>query len=109
MEHATNARTSAGLNFAIAREIIGFMNFNIVSLIVWCSLCRVLFYAFSGIGHGLTFQISAAYCAIVRSLENFPEPATFRMALRAHWSESAYAAVSCASAVRYEFRSAKCM
>jgi hypothetical protein len=44
-----------------------------------------------------------------RSLENFPEPATFKMALRAHSSESTYKAPSCASAVRYEFRSAKCM
>src|SRR5262245_20628868 len=35
-------------------------------------------------GHAFTFQISAAYSAMVRSLENFPEPATFKMALRAH-------------------------
>src|SRR5215472_18740150 len=41
-------------------------------------------------GHGLTCQMSAAYSAIVRSLENFPELATFRMALRAHASGSAY-------------------
>src|SRR4051794_2263320 len=34
-------------------------------------------------GQGLACQISAAYCAMVRSLENFPEPATLRMALRA--------------------------
>ena len=27
---------------------------------------------------------------MVRSLENFPEPATFKIALRAHASESAY-------------------
>jgi hypothetical protein len=26
-------------------------------------------------GHGLTPQISLAYCRIVRSLENFPDPA----------------------------------
>jgi ketosteroid isomerase-like protein len=63
----------------------------------------------SGIGHGSTFQISAAYSAIVRSLENFPEPATFKMALRAHSSESAYSAHSRSSASRYDFRSAKCM
>lgn len=41
-------------------------------------------YAFSGTGHGCTFQMSAAYSAMVRSLENLPEPATFKMALRAH-------------------------
>src|SRR6058998_3464050 len=29
-------------------------------------------------GHGLTCQMSAAYSAMVRSLENFPELATFR-------------------------------
>jgi hypothetical protein len=34
-------------------------------------------YAFSGIGHGCTSHISAAYSAMVRSLENFPELATF--------------------------------
>ena len=41
--------------------------------------------------------MSAAYSRMVRSLENFPEPATFRMALRAHSSPSAYNAHS-----RYE-------
>ena len=46
--------------------------------------------AFYGTGHGFAFQMSAAYSAIVRSLENFPEPATFRMALRAQASASAY-------------------
>ena len=35
-------------------------------------------------GHGLTCQMSAAYSAIVRSLENVPEADTFRIALRAH-------------------------
>src|SRR5580704_1952373 len=33
-----------------------------------------------GTGQGSTFQIPAAYSAIVRSLENFPEPATFNTA-----------------------------
>lgn len=47
-------------------------------------------YAFSGIGHCWTFQISAVYSAIVRSLENVPEPARFKMAVRAHWLGSAY-------------------
>src|SRR4030095_2442506 len=41
-------------------------------------------------GHAFAFQMSAAYSAIVRSLENFPEPATFRIALRDHPAESAY-------------------
>src|SRR2546422_10511823 len=41
-------------------------------------------------GHGFTCQMSDAYSAIVRSLENLPEPATFRIALRAHAPESAY-------------------
>ncbi len=48
-----------------------------------------------GTGHGCTFQISAAYSAIVRSLENFPELATLRIALRAHSPGSAYNAQSC--------------
>ena len=34
-----------------------------------------------GIGHGLAFQISAAYSAMVRSLENLPELAMFKMTL----------------------------
>src|SRR5215472_880632 len=41
-------------------------------------------------GHGFTCQMSAAYSAIVRSLENLPEPATLRIALRAHAPGSAY-------------------
>src|SRR5581483_10184233 len=32
-------------------------------------------------GQGVAFQVSAAYSAMVRSLENLPEPATFKMAL----------------------------
>src|SRR4029434_1634380 len=39
-------------------------------------------------GHGLTCQMSAAYSAIVRSLENLPEASTSRMSLRAHAFES---------------------
>src|SRR5262249_15615347 len=53
-------------------------------------------------GHGFARQISAAYSVIVRSLENLPELATFRMALRAHASWFAYSAVSRASASRYD-------
>src|SRR5215472_8308552 len=51
-------------------------------------------------GHGFAPQISAAYWAIVWSLENFPQPATFRMALRAQASPAAYSAVSLWSASR---------
>ena len=40
-------------------------------------------------GHGSTFQISLAYSAIERSLENFPELATFRIAFCAHAPGSA--------------------
>ena len=47
-----------------------------------------------GTGHGFTFQMSAAYSAMVRSLENLPEPATFRIALRAQASGSAYSSPS---------------
>jgi len=39
-------------------------------------------------GHGFAFQMSDAYSAMVRSLENFPEWAMFRIALRAHASGS---------------------
>jgi hypothetical protein len=39
--------------------------------------------------HGSAFQIFVAYSAMVRSLENFPEAATFRIALRAQASGSA--------------------
>src|SRR5215472_9580280 len=40
-------------------------------------------------GHAFASQMSAAYSAIVRSLENFPEPATFKIALRDHEAGSA--------------------
>ena len=42
-----------------------------------------------GTGQGFASQISAAYSAMVRSLENFPELAMFRMALRVHSCGSA--------------------
>src|SRR5258707_15627634 len=51
-------------------------------------------------GHGSTFQMEAAYSAIVRSLENLPEPATFKMALRAQASGLAYSSISRWSASR---------
>ena len=46
--------------------------------------------ASSRTGHGSALQISDAYSAIVRSLENLPEAATFKIALLAHASGSAY-------------------
>src|SRR5215510_10097527 len=51
-------------------------------------------------GHGFTCQMSEAYSAIVRSLENLPEPATFRIALRAQALGSAYRLQTPASASR---------
>src|SRR5215471_4310926 len=41
-------------------------------------------------GQGFTRQMSAAYSAMVRSLENFPEWPTFSMAFRAHSSGCRY-------------------
>ncbi len=35
-------------------------------------------------GHGFTFQMPLAYSAMVRSLENLPELAMFRMTFRVH-------------------------
>src|ERR1700731_5286049 len=109
MEHATNARTNAGPSFAVSGKRIAFVNFTEVSLFFVFLFPRVHSYAFSGIGHGLTPQISLAYSAIVRSLQNFPEAATFKMALRAHSSGSPYNAHSRSSASRYDLRSAKCL
>jgi hypothetical protein len=40
-------------------------------------------------GHGFTPQMPDAYSAMVRSVENLPEPATFRMAFRAQARGSA--------------------
>src|SRR5262245_41124689 len=51
-------------------------------------------------GDGFTCQMSDAYSAIVRSLENLPEPATFKIASRAHAPRSAYSAQRRASASR---------
>ena len=45
-------------------------------------------------GQGSALQISAAYSAMVRSLENLPLLATFRIALCAHAPESEYSAPS---------------
>src|SRR5262249_43288702 len=41
-------------------------------------------------GQAWTFQIAFEYSAMVRSLENLPEPATFKMVLRAHAGVSLY-------------------
>src|SRR5690349_19498284 len=46
-------------------------------------------------GHAFAFQMSVAYSAIVRSLENFPEVATFKIALRDHSAGSAYSSQNC--------------
>src|SRR4029453_13101096 len=42
-----------------------------------------------GPGDPFTVQTSVAYSPMVRSVENFPEPATFKIALRDHPAESA--------------------
>src|SRR5262245_60242406 len=60
-------------------------------------------------GHGVTRQMSAAYSEMLRSLENFPELATLRIAFRAHAWGSRYRAHRPRSASRYEARSARCM
>ena len=52
-------------------------------------------------GHGSASQIPAAYSAMVRSLENLPEPATFRIALQAQPCGSAYSSSSRRSASRH--------
>ena len=64
---------------------------------------------FYGTGHGVTFQIAAAYSAIVRSVENFPELATFKMAFLAQAFWSPYKSSNLWSTSRYDFKSAKCM
>src|SRR5262249_5492452 len=56
-------------------------------------------------GHGSTFQMSAAYSWMVRSLENLPEQATLMIALRAHASRSAYSRPTCCCVCAYEVRS----
>ncbi len=53
-----------------------------------------------GTGHGVACQIPDAYSAMVRSLENFPEPATFTIALRAQPSRSPYSVTNRWSASR---------
>ena len=48
-----------------------------------------IFTRFYVTGHGFACQISWAYSAMVRSLENFPDAATFKTALRTQASGSA--------------------
>ena len=60
-------------------------------------------------GQGPTRQMSLAYSATVRSLENFAELDMFRIALRDHSSRSAYKSRSLRSASRYDLRSARCI
>jgi len=45
-------------------------------------------------------QMSAPYSAMMQLLENFPEPATFRIAFRTHPSGSAYSPSNRRSASR---------
>jgi hypothetical protein len=47
-------------------------------------------------GQGFACQMSAAYSAMVRSLENLPEWPTLRIALRAQASGCLYRALTCA-------------
>ena len=52
-------------------------------------------------GQGSARQVSLAYSAIVRSLENFPDAATFKIATRAHSCALPYNCTSCSSACRW--------
>jgi hypothetical protein len=60
-------------------------------------------------GQGAAPQMPAPYSAMVRSLENLPEPAALRIARRAYASGSAYSSQRRRSASRYGRRSARCM
>ena len=55
-------------------------------------------------GHGFRFQISEAYCVIVRSLENFPDAATFNIAFRAQASCLPYNSISAWSCFEVGFQ-----
>src|ERR1700757_1091156 len=119
MQQHTGARQSARENRAIY-EILSFEPHSVpqhlpgrrlpcdlrdLQFARWITRQRPGFY---GTGHGFTFQISAAYSAIVRSVENFPELATFKMAFRAQASWSPYKSSKRWSASRYDFKSARC-
>ncbi len=98
-------RWSGSLEIGPALEIFAFEPGQIDQHLLWAPACRQVAKwsctdPFHGTGQGFACQMSAAYSAIVRSLENFPEPATFRMALRAQASLSAYSVVSLWSASR---------
>src|SRR4029077_396648 len=73
---------------------------------LWFTRQRPGFY---GTGHGFTFQISSAYSEMVRSVENLPELATFKMAFRVQPSGSLYKSSARWSASRYDFKSARCI
>jgi len=60
-------------------------------------------------GHGFTFQMSAAYSAILRSLENFPELATLMIVIFSHSSRSTYSRLSFSCVSLYDLRSARCI
>ena len=74
-------------------------NRNLVKRILGCrGVSWIIDRSSQGTAHGVACQISAAYSAMVRSLENLPEPARFLIALRAQSSGSAYSSSSRRSA-----------
>lgn len=58
-----------------------------------------------GTGHAAAPQISSAYSWIVRSVENFPLPATLMIDMRSHVFLSRYAASTRSCAARYDGKS----
>ena len=69
---------------------------------------KLMFEVVHDTGHDCAFQIWAAYCEMVRSLENFPELATFNIPLLAQALGSPYRPTRFWSASRYDFKSARC-
>ena len=70
--------------------------------LLFCHLTRTAHSRAGGYttGHDFAVQISVAYSAMVRSLENFPEAATFKMAISAQSSGLAYRSHTRSSASR---------
>src|SRR4029453_15385335 len=70
-----------------------------VSHVIFLSGCASRRVGFHSTGHGSACQMSLAYSALVRSLENFLDAAILRTALRDQFSWSAYSSPSrvCAS------------
>ena len=66
-----------------ALEIITFEARHVDQHLFWRRLAGKWRNSFYNTLHGCSPQMFVAYSAIVRSLENFPEPATFKMAFRA--------------------------